>query len=258
MEESNKPAPTAGGYGYSEHVAKESVMTFGLNTGVTLTKFAHTMTGGKDNAELEAVDIVFNIQGTEKSYRKFPISKAYVKGENGAPQTETTDPTHPAFKAEQIGLSATLVHIIGCFVEKDAIKTALARPIASFKEYCSILASLLPEDYATIELDIFAQYQWQIGGENKVTYLEFPKNMKHGRWIGKTIAPVGEWKKQAKANAGTGETALRYVDDEGNVHPFVRNGWFMASNFAHQQREESSAGASAMSASGESKASEEW
>lgn len=249
MENSeNKPAQ-AGGYGYSEHVAKESAFVFGLNAGnVRLIKFAHTLTGGKDGADMEALDIAFTVDGAEKNYRKFPITKAFAKDEQGN-QIEVTDPQHPNFVQEQQNLSSVLVHIVGCFVEKADIQAALQRPIQSFAEYCKILTGLLPANKAEIALDAFGQYQWQIGGENKVTYLEFPKNMKHGRWLGAAIAPKDKWEKQVKQGASTGEVALRWVDADGNVHPFSRNGWFMESHFATQQKEAQSAGASAMQAS---------
>jgi hypothetical protein len=249
MESTNKKA-AVGGYGYEEHVQKESTFVFGLNAGnVRLTKFQHTMNGGKDNAELEALDIAFTIDGNERGYRKFPISKAYSKDDAGN-QIEVTDPAHEDFIKAQKELSSVLIHIIGCFVEKEAIKSALTRPIASFKQYSEILASLLPANFAEVALDGFGQYQWQIGGENKVTYLEFPKNMKHGRWLQASIVPVDKWEKQQKVNASTSETALRYVDADGNVHPFMRNGWFMESNFATQQKENPSANASQMQNTG--------
>lgn len=250
MENTGTNAPV-GGYGYEEHVAKESAFVFGLNAGnVRLTKFAHTMHGGKDGAELEALDIMFTIDGVERGYRRFPIQKAYVKGENGAPQTETEDPNHPAFRAAQAELSQVLVHIVGCFRDKTDIKNALARPIASFKEYSEILKGLLPVNFADTPLDAFGQYQWQIKGDAKVTYLEFPKNMKHGRWLEAAHVPKDKWEKQQKLGASTGETALRYVDADGKVHPFARNGWYMESNFATQQKEAPSAGAAAMQSAG--------
>jgi hypothetical protein len=246
MENTKKSTAPQGGYGYEEHVAKESAFVFGLNAGtVKLTKFAHTMTGGKDNAELEAIDIAFDINGTEKGYRKFPISKAYAKDDAGN-QIEVTDPAHPNFIQAQKELSATLVHIVGVFADKAAIKDALTRQITSFKQYCEILASLLPEGFETESLDAFAQYQWQIKGDNKVTYLAFPKNMKHGGWLGKAIAPKDAWEKQHRQGVATGDVALRYVDVDGEIHPFQRNGWFMESNFASQQKEAQSSGGQAM------------
>lgn len=236
---------TNGGYGYTEQEQKESAFGFGLSPGAaTLTKFAWTPNGGKGGTEREALDIVFKIGDREVSYRKFPITKAYFKPEGGGPQQETTDSEHPAFKQEQSNLSAVLVHIVGCYIPKEDIKTALQRPIQNFKDYCSVLQGLLPTDFANKSLDLFFQWQWQIKGDNEKTFLELPKNMKHGRWIGPALAANGEWEQQTKLDASDNQTALRFVDKDGNIHPFVRNGWFMNSNFATQQKEqESTAGA---------------
>lgn len=253
----NQNVPQGSGYGYDDSEGPESSsFVFGLNAGnVFLTKFEFTANGGKDGAPGEAMDIVFTVDGKEKGARKFDVTKAYAKDPVSGAQIEVTDPAHPAIKLEKQHLSSLLVHIVGCFVEKEAIKAALSTQIQSFKHYCTILSGLLPADFSTTPLDAFGQYQWNIKGENKRTFLEFPKNMKHGRWLAKSVAPVGEWEKQQKLNAGDGETALRYVDADGNVHPFVRNGWYMASNFATMQKEEASAGASQMNSGTTSAAS---
>jgi hypothetical protein len=248
--ENTGSTPQKGGYGYSEHVAKDSAFVFGLNAGnVRLTKFEHTANGGKDGAAMEALDIMFTIDGAERGYRKFPISRAYGKDATGN-QIEITDAAHPAFIAEQQQLSSVLVHIVGCFVEKADIQAALNRQIGSFKQFAEILASLLPAGFADVALDGWGQYQWQINGENKVTFLEFPKNMKHGRWIQASVTPKDKWEKQQRPNAADNEVALRYVDADGVVHPFSRNGWYMASNFAKQQKEAPSAGGTAMQNAG--------
>ena len=258
MSETSKN-PVDAGYGYSEHVAGEASIVFGLNAGnVRLTKFQHTMTGGKAGADLEAMDIVFTVKGKEKGYRQFPVIKAYAKTEGGG-QEEVTDPSHPAITAKKQELSATMIHIVGCFVDSKTIQEALsANPIQSFKHYCSILQELLPSNFSEKPLDAFGVWQWQIGGEAKNTYLEFPKNMKHGRWLSPAIEPIGDkgWQKQQKPNASLSEVALRYVDADGRVHPFNRNGWFMESNFAQQQKEAPSAAGQAMQDSGGSSSSD--
>lgn len=238
------------GYGYQEdNVGAKPRMSFGLNAGnCFLTKFEWTENGGKDGAKLEALEILFNINGQEKRYKKFPISKAFAKDENGN-KIEVTDPSHPAMQQAKRDLSSVLSHILGCFATQKEIRDALtSQPIQSFKHYCHILSTLLPEGFEQTPLDMFGQYQWSISGESKVTYVEIPKNMKHGRWLSAEVKPVGgEWIKQQKTNADSSEVALRYVDVEGSVHPFQRNGWYMSSNFSFQQKEEaqsSQAGAS--------------
>jgi len=259
MDNSQNSTPAQSGYGFSEHVAKESAFVFGLNSGnVRLTKFEHTMHGGKDGAEMEALNILFTIDGVERGYRKFPVSRAYVKDEATGQQVEVTDPAHPAIAAEKQLMSQVLTHIIGCFADKATIQGALATQIQSFKHFCTLLTSVLPANFAEVPLDGFGVWQWQISGESKNTYLEFPKNMKHGRWLNKAVVPVGAWEKQQNPGASLSEVALRYVDADGNKHPFSRNGWFMESNFATQQKEQASAGSSAMQGSTSASSGGDW
>jgi len=262
MENTSDNTPAQAGYGYSEHVAKDSAFVFGLNAGnVRLKKFEWTANGGKDGAEQEAMDIMFTIDGADRGYRRFPITRAYIPDPTNpkGPQIEVTDAKHPALKAEKDLFSQIMLHIVGCFVPKADILTALnANPIQSFKHFCTILQELLPVDFMNQPLDGFGVWQWNIGGEAKNTYLEFPKNMKHGRWLEKAIAPVGKWEKQQNPGASSSEVALRYVDADGNKHPFSRNGWFMESNFSAQQREAQSQGGQAMQGSAGAGTGGDW
>lgn len=241
MSEQAKNAPV--GYGYATDEQRVSPFNFGGNFGVTkLTKFEWIPNAGKDGAEQEALDIVFNINGQDKSYRMFPVVKAFGKN-----QEEITDPSAPEFQDAVIDFNARVTHILHCYLEADAIKAAMARPIASFKEFCEIAMSLLPKNYNEQLLDIFLQYQWALG-EKERTYLEIPTKMKQGRWITPAVAPIGgEWKKTVIEGASDeNKKALFYVDGAGNEHPFFKNGWFMNNNYAKQQTSanaEASAGA---------------
>jgi len=236
-------------YGFED--TNKSPFTFGLNAGAAkMVKFDYITHGGKDEAEQEAVDIIFNINGVEKSYRKFPVTKAYYKEEGTTEQKETTDPNHEAFKKEVTQLNAVLTHIMTCFVEKSVLKQTLQdNPPTGFKSFIEILKNSLPEDFSNVTLDIFMQYQWQITGTNNKTYLELPKNMKHGPWVCKEVDPVGAWKEMKVEKVENNEVALYYVN-ENNRHPFTKNGWFMSSNFAKQQKEEDETDG-ALAASGE-------
>ena len=218
-------------YGYIDDDSMESsgsTLVFGLNAGVThMVKFEYNANAGKDGTAQDALDVVFNVDGKDISYRIFPVTKAFDKSGN-----EVTDPTHPSFKQALRDFNSTIVHILHAFVEKEVIKQALGVPVANFKEFCIRAASVLPPNYKTVDLDIFAQYQWQISGDNTRTYLRFPKNLKHGKWLCAAVQPVGEWK---ETRPGGG---LAYKDDSGNEHPFKRKKWFMTSNFAAMQEEE--------------------
>ena len=226
-------------YGYEEDKpSQNSIAVFGLNAGIArITKFEWINNGGAGGTEGEALDIQVSLDGQERpiSLRMFPVKKAFLPDNGG----ETTDPTHPEFKKAVKEFNASVIHIMHCFVADDVLKVALATPIANFKEFCKILMSLLPKDIDKLPLDAFMQYQWQQRGDAKMTYLELPKKMSYGRWLCRAITPVGKWNEVRTPDPTTSTpVALKYVDDEGHIHPFVRNGWFMNSPFANQKKDE--------------------
>lgn len=224
-------------YGFIDD--EKSTFNFGLNANRTfLKKFEYTTNGGRDGAAQEALDIVFEINGSEKGYRQFPVTKAFDDKRN-----EVTDPNHPAMIEEQKRFGSVITHIVGCFVDKNTIKAAFSKPVSTFKEFCQIMASLLPEGFSTKPLDIFMQWQWNIRGEQPCTYLEIPKNMKQGKWLVPAQPHKGAWvERKMKDPTDKIKDALYYVDseDENNIHPFVRTGWFMNSAYSHQQRDDDS------------------
>lgn len=252
------PAANAS-YGYASDEVKVSPFSFGLNAGLTkLTKFQWIPNGGKEGAEQEALDIVFNINGTEKSYRMFPITQAFGKNNE-----IITDPNAPEFKEAFVDLNARVTHILHSFIDSDSIKAGFSVPINSFKEFCQVAMSLLPKNYTEVSLDIFLQFQWQLKGDQERTYLEIPSKMKYGRWL--CTAQPGTWTENKVENpADSVREALYYTNEQAERHPFVKNGWFMNSNFAKQQKsgtvvnEAASSGAAAATAADGVKAASAW
>lgn len=222
-------------YGYASDEVKISTFNFGLNAGVTtLKKFEWIPNGGVDGAEKEALEIIFNINGTDKGYRKFPVTQGF--GKNG----ETiTDPNSSEFKDAVMTFNSVITHILHCFVDNDTLKKAMSVPIASFKQFCTIAASLLPKNFAEIKLDIFMQYQWTIRSGQNRTFLEIPSSMKNGKWLCVAVPPVGEWKEVRKKDpSDNDQKALIYTDEAGNVHPFTRYGRYVNGALANQQKSE--------------------
>lgn len=250
MSTETKQAP--GGYGYASDEVKVSPFSFGLNAGsARMTKFEWIPNGGKDGAEQEVLNIVFKINGTDKNYRMFPVTKAFDKNNQ-----EVTDPSAPEMQEALTDFNARVTHILHAFIDSDTIKAGLSRPIANFKEFCQIVMSLLPKNYAEQPLDIFMQYQWTLREGQERTYLDLPTKMKYGKWV--IAAQAGIWTKHVADNP-TEDTkkALWYTNEAGEEHPFFKNGWFMNSNFANQQKN-GGADASASAATaidGEKKAS---
>jgi hypothetical protein len=223
----------ASGYGYSTDEVKVSTFGFGLNAGVTtLKKFEWIHNGGKDGAEQEALEIIFTINGTDKSYRKFPVTQGFGKNKEAI-----TDPNAPEFKEAVQTFNSVVTHILHCFVDTEVLKKAMNVPINSFKQFCTIAASLLPKNFNEIKLDIFMQYQWQLRDGQTRTYLEIPPSMKNGKWLTPAIPPVGEWKEVRKKDpTDNDQKALIYIDEAGNIHPFTRYGRYVNGNLANQQK----------------------
>lgn len=229
-------------YGYASDETKVSPYHFGLNAGVTtLQKLEWIPNGGKSGAEGQALDMVFNINGGERGYRMFPVTKGYDKAGR-----EVTDPTSKEFQDEVLNFNAKMTHIMSCFIDREAYIAALQRPIEDFKKFCKIIESMLPKNFRDIKLDVFMQYQNEIKEGQSMTFLELPKNMKHGRWI--CPAMEGSWiEKRLENPSDDAIEALWYEREDGKIdeatgkvakHVFVRRGWFMNHNLAKQQRNE--------------------
>jgi len=221
-------------YGYESDEVVVSAFNFGLNPGkVFLIKFEWIPNGGQDGAEQEALDIVFNINGKDKSYRKFPIIKAFGKNNE-----EITDPSAPEFKEAVKDFNAIITHIAHAFVDNDTYKAGMSRPITSFKHFCETVKSLLPRDTPTRPLDIFMQYQWNISRGQTRTFLEIPTKMKNGAWL--KPAQSGNWEEHRLDNPKDNDKALWYTNEKGEEHPIWRNGWFMKNKNSYKQEEASS------------------
>jgi len=198
---------------------------FGLNQGV-VTKFEYNPLSGAGKTAGDAIDITVQIGEKEFMKRFFPVGKVYAKKGGG----ELTDVTSDAYKAahkEAMDLfNATLTDIVLTFVEKADLMAALAHPIADFKAYASLLQRLVqssPAFIAKAPVDIFLEYQSKPSGENTRTFLQLPKDVKHGQWICRHQGPGFV---EDKAT-----THIRYNLGEV-VHPFKRGEWYMGSTFA--------------------------
>lgn len=223
---------------------------FGLNK-ATLIKFEYNPNAGKDGAEQDGIDISFQVGERVFMQRFFPVSKVYAKG--GGELTDTTTDEYKEQKAKDINMfNATLVSIVEVFVSSEDVKTALSTPISSFKDFAQILERLVKSvpNWDKLELDVFLQYQWSPKGEKDVTYLELPKNIKHGVYVAKSL---GEELTEDRTS-----THLKYVSASGVTHPFKRNEWFVTSAFANQTTLGSASGAAIAGATGAATGGANW
>ena len=197
---------------------------FGLNSGAFVTKFEYNANAGKDGAAGDAID--FTVQVGEREYRNrlFPVSKVY-KDNNEITDTASEE-YKVAFAKEMELFSAYVSDIVKCFVPVEDLKTALATPIASFKDYAQIVTGLVQRspNWNKKPVDVFLQYQYTPSGDNDRTYLELPKNVKHGAFIVPTEGSVTEVKT---------DSSLTYVKEDGTNHSFKRGQWYLESAFAN-------------------------
>lgn len=248
-ENTNPQVPNPNVFGYEDDTVKQSTFHFGGNFGKTfMTKFEWGDMFGKKNDDGtptpgEALDIVFNINGTDKSMRMFPVIKAFDDNNQ-----EVTDPTNPAFITAQKVFNQICTQVMKCFIKEEELKAAIQKwatgGTITFKSFCGLLMSLLPKNYKEIPLDIFMQFQYNIKGDNKATYLEFPKKVSYGKFVVAAVKPTHIWTEVRNTEE------LFYIDttsemiaanpnivNTANRHPFTRNKWFLESNFANQQKE---------------------
>lgn len=217
-------------YGYTD---SESVTPgkqggkFGLNEGF-VTKFEFNPNAGKDGAEQDAIDLTIQIGEREYMQRFFPVTKVFAAKGGG----ELTDTTTDEYKEEHAKavkmLNATLVSIVESFVAPTDVQTALASPINNFKDFALVLERLVKSvpNWNKQPVDVFLQYQWTPKGENDRTYLELPKNIKHGIYVAKKIGTGFQEERT--------DTGLKYTNAEGLTHTFKRSEWYVKNAFANQ------------------------
>ena len=200
---------------------------FGLNTGAFITKFEFNSNAGKDGAAGDAIDLTVQVGEREYRHRFFPITKVFAK-EGGEITDVSSDAYKEALKKELDQFNAVIADVVACFIPREDLKAALATPIPTFKDYANIVTRLVQStpNWQKKPVDVFLQYQWAPSGDNDKTYLELPKNVKHGSFI---VASEGVGFKEVKT-----PTSLKYVKEDGTEHTFKRGEWFLESAFANQ------------------------
>lgn len=137
----------------------------------------------------------------------------------------------------------TLRHIFSAFLGAKAVD-AILKNATTWAEKVDLLLDALPEDFDQVPMDIFLQWQWDYpkrkdGTEYDKTYLELPRTAKAGAFLVKRTKGY-KFQKLDSFDEKT-KNVLSYVDGDGNVHPFSRDGWFMASPWANRMTRESGA-----------------
>jgi len=238
------------GYGFvsdsDESLKTKSGARFGGNFGVaTLAKFAYNSNVAKEGQEpREAIEVIVKVGDKENKDWINPVTKVVDKN-----NVEITDKTSAeyinGFNALMSQQNAVVTHYLKAVgVTEEAMKAAFINPVVSFADYAQRVCALLPIGYDKKPLDLFLEYQWNIGKKqdgtlNDKTYPTLPKNMKGGYFI--VPAQPGVWVEERGE-----DKSLCYKNSNGQKHPFERDANFMTGNKGTQQVLGQAAGAGAM------------
>lgn len=225
-------------YGYvpdnDESLQSKDRGSFGGNFGcVYITQFEYKENVAKEGEpEREAIEVVINIKQGESKTWFSPINKVFGD-KNEELQADHKDYANN-YNAAVLQQNAVVIHYLKALgVSEEAIKNALSQGFTSFKAYSDAIIALIPAGFEKRPLDLFQEYQWNIGkkasGElNEKTYPQIPRNMKGGYFL--VTAQPGSWKEVVGDDG-----SLSYVNANGVEHPFKRSSRFMESNKGTQQ-----------------------
>lgn len=233
-------------FGFSDGLEenKGTNLVFGLNAGVTLKSFTFNPNGGKNGAPSNCIDFVFDVDGTEVKDRMYEMTHA-VQWKNNE-MIQVTDKTSPVFIEQAENWSKRLTQLLLCFVNKEELGQKAAahresgKTVNTFKEYVEFCISILPENYSTVKLDLFLEYQDKIRGTATRTYLQVPPSTKFGYHVVKHVEGKPFKKEEIEMSLLTdNDLALKYVAQDGTIHKFSRNARYMRSNKAKVQSQDS-------------------
>lgn len=207
-------------------------LKFGLNTG-KLEKFVYNPNSGKDGEPANAIDIVIKVGDREIKQKIFETTKVYSK--KGGEITDTENEEYQkAFSEDVKTKKGLLTHYMKIFMPEDILaakfKEAAPKNFVELFKFAQSAVEAGIKKAGDNTVDVFLQYQWNIGEGQTMTFLELPKNLKDGAFICRAIKPDGKW------NEVIDDEGLHYVDDKNNIHKFKRTKNYLDSPKGKQQK----------------------
>lgn len=121
-------------------------------------------------------------------------------------------------------LKKDIKSIVAAVVGLPAVEMAISsNQEKGFEGFLKTMCGLMPDNYQSIAVDVFLEYQWKPRPGQEKTYLQVPKTSKHGSFI--TSATVGNW------NTIKNDEGLYFINEKGEKHEFTRDSWYLTSNF---------------------------
>lgn len=220
---------------------------FGLNAGATVAEFAFLdKKAGEEGVDNDFMAVDLNFQVKDRLYYSRHFLNQEVFGKDQAKLNPGDEGYEVRFWDTYVQTIAVVKHTLGALgVSKDAIDQSLSvvdlNPTDQFANLVTGLKAMMaivPANYKQIPVDVFLEYQWQIGKDNKRTFPTVPKNMKGGAFV--VPAMAGKWTEVLN------DDGLSYINASGAKHAFSRDKAFMESPKGYEQTE---AGVAATNAS---------
>ena len=151
------------------------------------------------------------------------------------------DPTHPdyekAITSRITSTSRIVTHILkAAGVNPKSLEEEFKdNPASDFEEFLRRSLKYLPADYKDHQVDVFLQWMRRPTKEGR-RFLEIPDTLTYGYFVVKHVEPQGEWKEERTSEH------LKYVDNEGNVHPIKRDSFFLSKPMAKDPSEDAEKG----------------
>lgn len=204
---------------------------FGLNK-ATFSKIEYIENAGKGGEYGVAVDINLLVNDREYRRRIFDSTGQAMLNSKNVRVNPGEEGYQALFIARVTQDIAVIKHALkAAGVADEAIKALSAQGAGkTIAEGMRALVALLPEGYKSKQVDVFLEYQWEMGNDASQTYVEIPKNMKGGLFLVPHVVPNGAWNEVREEDG-----SLKYIDNSGAEHPFKRNADYMQSNKAIQQ-----------------------
>jgi len=212
-DDNNKALKGGGGFG-----------KFGLNQNARITKLEIN-----NSNSWKALDI--NVQaGGKKIMGRFFVPTTVWCNEAKARVPVTTKDHEALFVKDMNQFTGHVTHIVKALgVKQEQIVAALKNPPTNVLDWMGIMLSLVPANSSEIPVDVFLQWQYKIGKDSTITFLELPGNMKTGKWI--TPARPGTFVELITTES------LTYVNDSDKTHDIERDSKFFESPCYEQQKE---------------------
>lgn len=209
-------------------------LSFGLNNAMLIAAEYNPAVG--DKGEYFNVEFLVKTspedEGTKVNKRLYAITRVKADG------VEITDPLNPAFQKALNLQKGFFTHLFSCFADKARIQQEFqARNPQNFNQFCSVYTSLLPQNYSTIRLHLFLEYEYALSRNNDRTFLRIPSNRKHGKFVVAASSFPGKWNLvKAENPADNDDFAIKYISetDPSLIHAFERSGWYANSPFSNQ------------------------